>query len=113
MRRIFVHTFCFAVLFIIPAVSFGTVVPAPPANATDLLNKISLYVINPVIFILFSAAFVIFIWGLVQFVIHLDNEESRSVGSQHMIWGVIGMVVMVGVNSIIGIIQNTIAQLGS
>src|SRR3989338_4072851 len=84
----------------------------PPEDATDLLNRISQFIINPMIFTLFSAAFVVFIWGLVQFVAQLDNEESRSTGGKHMLWGIIGMVVMVGVNSIIAIIQNTIGQIG-
>lgn len=84
----------------------------PPKDATELLNRISTFIINPIIFTLFTVAFVVFIWGLVQFVAHLDNEEARSTGGKHMIWGIIGMVVMVGVNSIISIIQNTIAQVG-
>lgn len=85
----------------------------PPKDATELLNRISTFIIDPILFTLFTAAFVVFVWGLVQFVAHLDNEEARSAGGKHMIWGIIGMVVMVGVNSIIAIIQNTIAQLGS
>lgn len=84
----------------------------PPKDATELLNRISIFIIDPIIFTLFTAAFVVFVWGLVQFVAHLDNEEARSTGSKHMIWGIIGMVVMVGVNSIIAIIQSTIAQIG-
>lgn len=83
-----------------------------PKNATDLLNNISTYIINPIIFLLFTATFVIFIWGLVQFVSNLDNEEARSTGGKHMLYGIIGMVIMVGVNAIIAIIQNTIAQIG-
>lgn len=83
-----------------------------PKDATELLNRISINIINPVIYTLFTAAFVVFIWGLVQFVAHLDNEEARSTGGKHMIWGIIGMVVMVGVNGIIAIILNTISQIG-
>ena len=82
-------------------------------DATELLNRISTFIINPIIYLLFAAAFVIFVWGLVQFVAHLDNEEARSTGGKHMIWGIIGMVIMVSVNGIIYIIQNTILQLGS
>jgi len=84
----------------------------PPANATELLNRISAFIINPIIYLLFAAAFVVFVWGLVQFMAHLDNEESRKTGSKHMIWGIIGMVIMVGVNAIIAIIQSTIMQIG-
>lgn len=84
----------------------------PPENVTELLNRISAFIINPIIFVLFSAAFVVFIWGLVQFVANLDNEEARSTGGKHMLWGLIGMAIMAGVVGIVAIIQNTIASIG-
>ncbi len=84
----------------------------PPANVTALLNKISTVIINPLIYMMFTAGFVVFIWGLVQFVAHLDNEEARATGGKHMLWGIIGMVIMVGVVGIVNIIQNTIAGIG-
>ncbi len=81
-------------------------------DATILLNKISQFVIDPIIYLLFAAAFVVFIWGLVQFATHLDNEEARSTGVKHMIWGVIGMVIMVSVTGIVNLIDNTIKGIG-
>ena len=84
----------------------------PPENVTELLNDISTYILNPIIFTLFTVAFVVFIWGLVQFVAHLDNEEARDTGGKHMLWGIIGMAIMAGVVGIVAIIQNTIAQIG-
>ncbi len=85
---------------------------ASALTATDLLNRISTFIINPIIYVMFASAFVVFIWGLVQFVANLDNEESRQTGGKHMLWGVIGMVIMVGVNQIINIINETLKQLG-
>ncbi len=81
-------------------------------DATILLNKISEFVINPIIYLMFAAAFVVFIWGLVQFAMHLDNEEARSTGTKHMIWGIIGMVIMVSVRGIVALIDNTLRGLG-
>ena len=43
---------------------------------------------------------------------NLDNEEARSTGIKHMIWGIIGMVIMLGVNGIKTIIQNTVNTIG-
>ncbi len=83
-----------------------------PANATELLNRISDYIVDPVIYLLFTGAFVVFIWGLVQFATHLDNEEARSTGLKHMIWGIVGMAIMVSVNGIVGVITNTIKGVG-
>ncbi|PIQ68530.1 MAG: hypothetical protein COV91_03690 [Candidatus Taylorbacteria bacterium CG11_big_fil_rev_8_21_14_0_20_46_11] len=98
------------VSFLFPLVTLAT--DTSPANTTDLLNNISKFLINPMIFTLFSIAFVVFIWGLVQFVANLNNEEARSTGGKHMIWGLIGMAIMVSVNGIIGIIDSTVKQIG-
>lgn len=105
------------VSFVLPLVLFAQDIGAdklvnPPSNVTDLLNRISTYIVNPIIFVLFTVAFVVFIWGLVQFVVHLDNEEARSTGGKHMLWGLIGMAIMAGVVGIVAIIQNTIASIG-
>lgn len=81
-------------------------------TATDLLNNISTFIINPLIFVLFTAAFVVFIWGLVQFVANLDNEEARSTGVKHIMWGIIGMVIMAGATGIINLINNTVKSFG-
>jgi hypothetical protein len=35
------------------------------------------------------------------------NEEGRSVGKKHMIWGIIGLLIMIGVYGILGILGGT------
>ncbi|MBU3969079.1 hypothetical protein KJ991_02635 [Patescibacteria group bacterium] len=75
---------------------------------TGLLNKISDQIINPIILLLFVLALLYFIWGVTQYVIKADSDEQREQGKQHMIWGVVGMFIMVAVYGIIEIIKNTI-----
>jgi uncharacterized membrane protein YidH (DUF202 family) len=48
----------------------------------------------------------IFIWGVVEFIKNADNAEERETGKMHMIWGVIGLAIMVSFAGIIGIIKN-------
>ena len=110
--RFFVTSFTIWV-FSAPSLLFAQGVNgSAPTNVTSLLNNISAVIINPMIYMLFTAGFIVFIWGLVQFVAHLDNEEARSTGGKHMLWGIIGMVIMVGVGGVVNIIQNTIMQIG-
>jgi len=37
-----------------------------------------------------------------------DKEDKRTAGKQHMIWGIIGMAIMVSVFGIINLIMSTI-----
>lgn len=72
-----------------------------------VLERINDAVINPLIAVLFIIAFASFVWGIVRFIANNENESERSVGKQNMIWGVVGMVIMMGVFFIINIIVNT------
>ena len=60
-----------------------------------------------VIPLIFGLAVVMFIWGVVQFVIHTDEEAKKEQGRQFMLWGIIALAVMVGVWGLVHIFTNT------
>jgi len=62
----------------------------------------------PIITLLSLAAFVIFVWGVVQFMANPENDEKRKIGQQHMLWGIIGLIIMFGANAIIALIRQTV-----
>lgn len=63
---------------------------------------------NPIITLITLAAFVVFIWGVVEFIQGAGNEEKRKTGQQHILWGLIGLVIVFGARAIIQILANTI-----
>lgn len=73
-----------------------------------LIDSIEFLIINPLIGLLFAAGLVFFLWGLAQFIMNADSEEGRTTGKQHMIWGIVGMFIMVGAYAIINILGNTL-----
>jgi len=75
-------------------------------DATALLCKIG-NVLNAIVPVLIALAVVYFIWGVVQYVISSDEEAKKS-GKMRMIWGIIGLVVIVGVWGLVGIVTSTI-----
>lgn len=56
---------------------------------------------------IFSAGFFLFLWGLVVFIFKLDEGGDHKEGKDHMLWGIIGMFVMVSVGGIMAILNNT------
>ena len=78
-----------------------------PAAFTDFLNRVSYYILNPLIGLLFAVALAYFIWGVFNFIRNQDSDAERETGKQHMVWGIIGMFIMVAVYGIIGIITHT------
>lgn len=75
--------------------------------ATQVLRNFVTYIINPAILLIFAAGFFLFVWGLVEFIMGLDEGGKREEGIEHMKWGIVGMVVMVSVYGILALLDNT------
>jgi uncharacterized membrane protein YidH (DUF202 family) len=73
----------------------------------EVVFSINKTVLNPLIQFAFIVAFVVFIWGVMQFIRNANSPEGRKKGQDHMVWGVIGLVIMLGVYGIINILINT------
>ena len=63
-------------------------------------------ILSIIIPILMVAAVAYFIWGVISFVIS-DDEEAKTKGRDRMIFGIIGLVVIVAVWGLVGILNNT------
>jgi uncharacterized membrane protein HdeD (DUF308 family) len=74
--------------------------------ASNLIGRLVDYIINPAILLIFAAGFFLFVYGIVQFIWKLD-EGAQSEGKKHMLWGIVGMFIMVSFYGIIGLIDET------
>ena len=74
----------------------------------ELLQKILDNVVNPIILLLMALAVVYFLYGVVVFIQNADNPEGRADGYKHMIWGIIGIFIMISAAGIKQIIASTI-----
>ncbi len=74
-----------------------------------LAGKLATVIINPILALMFGIGAVVFVWGLVQYLYSINvRGKADDQGKKHMIFGIIGMFIMVAVFSIIRIIANTI-----
>ena len=55
--------------------------------------------------VVISVGLLIFIWGLVVFIINSGNEQARNEGKKKMIWGIVILFVMVSVWGFVSLIQ--------
>jgi len=77
--------------------------------AQQLIGKIVVYIVNPAILLVFSFGLMVFVYGLVEFLYNLSKGANADIksGRDHMLWGVLGMFIMVSVFGIIRLISNT------
>jgi fructose-specific phosphotransferase system IIC component len=64
-------------------------------------------IINPLIGLLFAAAFVVGLWGGVNFILNADNEEARKKGKVALIWAIVGFFIMFSVGGILNVVVGT------
>lgn len=72
------------------------------------IGKVVANIIEPITALLVILAFLLFVYGAVNFIREADNEEKRSTGIQHMFWAIIGLVIIFGANAIISLIGGTV-----
>lgn len=65
-------------------------------------------ILDPLITLIALGAFLYFVWGVVLFVQNAENEEKRKQGQQHIIWGLVGLVILFGAKAIIALIASSI-----
>jgi hypothetical protein len=70
----------------------------------QFINSILSEIVNPFIAILFSLAFLVFMWGLIQFLYQSGSSDKREEGKQHMLWGIIGLFIMLSAYGIVNVV---------
>ena len=78
------------------------------ASVSQFVSNMNQAIIVPLIGLLISLATLIFVWGLVEF-IHGSgsNPAARETGKKHMLWGIIGLFIMVFAKAIISLFINS------
>lgn len=69
--------------------------------AAPLIYRINEFIINPLIWVGFGWAVIIFFWGLYEFIRNTDSDEGREKGKLNIFYGIIGILIMVSVYGII------------
>lgn len=52
-------------------------------------------------------ATVLFLWGVITFLVNADNEDARTQGRTFMIYGVVALFVMVAAWGLVEVLYNT------
>ena len=72
------------------------------------LNKINDVILNPALILLFSVALLVFLYGGLQFIMKASDEKARAEGKKAMVWGLVGMFIMVTAFGLIRLILSSV-----
>ena len=99
----------------------GTIAPTPQASSSalascnliafdsllDILIWLKCVIGAAIIPLIFTIAFLLFLWGMVQYIRNADNEKKREESKKFIYYGIIGLTVMVAVWGIVRIVTTT------
>ncbi len=101
-------------LMVLPQISFAqsagvcSTAYQTAGGLEGLVNYLGCILVRSVVPLLFALAFVVFIWGVVQFIMNSSDEAKRAQGKQFMVWGIIGLFVMFSVWGLVLILGKTL-----
>ncbi len=83
--------------------------PATSNAFNTFITNVEKAIIDPIITVVALAAFILFVYGVVEFIRGADNDEKRKLGQQHIMWGLIGLTIIFGAATIVKILTRVVS----
>ena len=78
----------------------------------DVLNifigNLARTILNPLIVLMFVVATLYFIYGVVIYIKNSQSDTEREKGARHIMWGLIGIFIMMTVYGILEFVANSL-----
>ncbi|HEY4504391.1 MAG TPA: hypothetical protein VJI73_01325 [Candidatus Paceibacterota bacterium] len=65
-------------------------------------------ILRPFVTVLIGLALVVFLWGVIQFIIASGDTQKVEEGKKTMLWGIIALFVMVSIQGIVYLLANSL-----
>ncbi len=105
MKKIF--TF---LTIIAPSIAFAQTAPVTDVNS--LTTKI-IGIGNTVTYLLVALAVIFIIWNVVKYVIGGSSPDDKSKAGLNVLWGIVGLFVIVSIWGLVNILTNTFRTTGT
>lgn len=74
----------------------------------NIIQKFTDAILQPLVALLMAVAVGYFLFGVMKFVKDQDSEDAQVEGKRHMLWGIIGIAIMVSVYGILNFINSIV-----
>jgi hypothetical protein len=76
-------------------------------TAQNFVDKINDAILFPLITLMIGIALLVFLYGAFEYVKGANNEGARETGARHLLYGTIGMLVMLSAMTLLSIAAGT------
>ncbi len=81
---------------------------AADSTINSIVSRIVDNIVQPALAVLLSVTILVFIWGL--YGLFLGDEDKRNQSKNHILYGVIGIFIMISVYGIIRFVASSVGQ---
>ena len=85
--------------------------PCPATTTTDfksLVSGITTGILAPLIPLIIGLAVIVFLWGVLRFIVAAGDVKKREEGRNFIIWGLIGITIMLSIWGLVKILTDTL-----
>ncbi len=76
-------------------------------EAYEFVERVNEVILFPLISLLMGLAILIFLYGCYEYISHSAESSAREKGQMHIIWGIVGLFIMLTAYGILGIAAGT------
>ena len=92
-----------AAVLLLPIISF-----AATTDFKSLVSGITTGILAPLIPLIIGLAVVVFLWGVLRFIVAAGDVKKREEGRNFIIWGLIGITIMFSIWGLVKILTDTL-----
>jgi hypothetical protein len=71
-----------------------------------VLQKVVQEVFSPLYQLVAGIAFLYFLYGVFMFIVNMNDPEKKNLGKQHLLWGTVGLFIILSVGGIMMVFNN-------
>jgi sorbitol-specific phosphotransferase system component IIC len=76
-------------------------------EASKFVDTFVTIILSPLITLLSAIAFLYFLYGCAEYIMNASNSSAREQGVRHILWGIIGLVIMASAWAIMQVATGT------
>lgn len=95
----------------LPSFSFAQQMAQTIIDADSVFERVVRVVFAPLYTLAASLAVLYFLYGVVRFIIDMNNPEKKNTGKEHLLWGTIGLFIIFSVGGITSILGGVFGSL--
>ena len=81
------------------------------SSGEQILTKIITDVFSPLYQIVVGVTILYFLYGVARYVIDLNNPDKQTTGRSHLLWGLVGLFIVLSVGGILSLLQGSLGTM--